>query len=494
MEEARAGIGGVRNDGGEGGAQDLRDVLLRGNGVDHPRRAAFGGEQVKEGVEGVLPPVPGDLGEGHAFIGGVLRRSEPRGPDVLKAHEKGDVLKVRARLHPPSDGRPRFAIPQPCRQGLQPPGVALRRQHVDELGGPGAVGIDIAGDIQPLRPGRFDGPEHVRHRPPPVPAADGLQVADLHRGLQGPGHPQHLGKGRLHAVPLLAHVDGDHHPAPAEGGEEGDELLGGLIALRRVAETQGHPQRPVREGPAQGGLDGGGLRRREGAGAEARGVRPQGPHADELPGVEGQGGALPEVLPHRGEAQLPGVPGDGGEIAADLLPVRPRQGRGGKAAVPVHDGGEALAELPVPEVRGKHRQVGVAVDVQEARRQRPAPGVDALPRRRLPQVPDGGDLPAEDAHIGGNRRPPAAVDDPGVYDLGIQHAMLPPAAPGRHEMLRFRPYPSTRRPFLQRIPAISTLPALDRVIVYRYNVAENTGKAALRRPARENTKERIERL
>ena len=372
--------------------------------------------------------------------------------------------------------------------------MALRRQHVDELGGPGAVGIDIAGDVQPLRPGLFHGPEHVRHRPPPVPAADGLQVADLHRGLQGPGHPQHLGKGRLHAVPLLPHVDGDHRPAPAEGGQQGDELFRGLIALRRVAETQGHPQRPVREGLLQGCLDGGGLRRREGAGAEARGVRPQGPHADELPGVERQGPALPEVIPHRGEAPLPGVPGDGGEVAPDLLPVLPRQGRRREAAVPVHDGGEPLAQLPVPEVRGEDGQVGVAVDVQEARRQRPAPGVDALPRRRLPQVPDGGDLPAEDAHIGGNRRPPAAVDDPGVHDLGIQHAMLPPAAPGRHETLRFRPYPSTRRPFLQRMPAISIPPTLDRVIVYRYNVAENTGKAALRRPARENTKERIERL
>ena len=331
---------------------------------------------------------------------------------------------------------------------------------MDELGGPGAVGIDIAGDIQPLRPGLFHGPQHIRHRPPPVPAADGLQVADLHRGLQDPGHPQHLGKGRLHAVPLLAHVDGDHHSAPAEGGEQSDQLPGGLVALRRVAKAQGHPQRPVREGSLQGGLDGGGLRRREGAGAEARSVRPQGPHADELPGVERQGPAMPEVLPHRGEAQLPGVPGDGGEVAADLLAVRPRQGRGGKAAVPVHDGGEALAELPVPEVRGKHRQVGVAVDVQEARRQRPAPGVDALPRRRLPQVPDGGDLPAEDAHIGGNRRPPAAVDDPGVYDLGIQHAMLPPAACGGTKFLPFAPILAPGGAFCNGYPQFPPSPRL----------------------------------
>ena len=460
MEEARAGIGGVRDDGGEGGAQDLRDVLLRGDGVDHPRCAALGGEQVKEGVEGVLPPVASNLGEGNPLIGGVLRRFEPRGPDVLKVHEKGDVLKVRPRLHPPPDGRPRFGIPQPGRQGLQPPGVALRRQHVDELGGPGAVGIDVAGDVQPLRPGILYGPQHMWHRAPPVPAADGLQMADLHRRLQGPGHGQHLGKGRLHAVPLLTHMDGDHHAAPAEGGEEGDQLFRGLIALRRVAKAQGHPQRPVRKSPFQGGADGGALRRRQGAGAEARGVRPQCPHADEFPGVEGQGGALPEVLPHRGEAQLPGVPGDGGEIAADLLAVRPRQGRGGKAAVPVHDGGEPLAELPVSEVRGEDGQVRVAVDVQKARRQHPAPGVDVLSRRRLPQVPDGGDLPAEDAHIGRVRRPPAAVDDPGVHDLGIQHAMLPPAACGGTKLLPFAPILAPGGAFCNGYPQFPPSPRL----------------------------------
>ena len=369
----------------------------------------------------------GDLREGHALIRGVLRRSEPRGANILKAHKEGDVLKVRAGLHALPDGGTLSLVPEPGGEGFQASGVALRRQDVDQLGGARRIGVDIAGDVQPLRPGVREGAQHPGHRAPPVPAADGLQVADLHRGLQRPGHRQHLREGGLHAVPLLTHVDGDHDAASPQGGQEGDELLRGFIALRRVAKAQGDAQSSVRERPLQGGPDGGGFLRRERAGAEARDARPEGAHADELPGVEGQGAfaAAAEVVPEAGEGLLSGVPGDGGEIAPHLLPEGPVQRRGGEAAVAVDDGGEALAELPVPETAPQQGQVRVAVDVQKARRQAAAPGIDNLPGPGLPEVAQGGDPSFPQSHVRPEGWLPAAVDHLGVHDFAIQHGCAP---------------------------------------------------------------------
>ena len=106
---------------------------------------------------------------------------------------------------------------------------------MDQLGGPRRIGVDVTGDVQPLLPGLGEHLQHPGHRPAPVAPSDGLQVADLHRGAEVPGHGEHLGQGFHHAVPLLAHVDGDGHTGIPQGFQGPDESGGVVKALGRVA-------------------------------------------------------------------------------------------------------------------------------------------------------------------------------------------------------------------------------------------------------------------
>lgn len=97
--------------------------------------------------------------------------------------------------------------------------------------------------------------QHFGHGPAPVAPADGLQVADLHRGLQCPGHSEHFLQRLHHAVALLAHVDGDGPAGPAQGSEGAQQPVGVVKALRRVPQAQGHAQSPVGEGLLQEGVE-----------------------------------------------------------------------------------------------------------------------------------------------------------------------------------------------------------------------------------------------
>lgn len=106
----------------------------------------------------------------------------------------------------------------------------------------GGIRVDIAGDIQPLLPGPVQNFQRTADDVVPIALADGLEMADVHRHLQRPGHLHHLLQRRKHPVALLAHMDRDGNAGAPHRRKGADELLRRVEALRRVAQAQGDAQ------------------------------------------------------------------------------------------------------------------------------------------------------------------------------------------------------------------------------------------------------------
>ena len=152
--------------------------------IDHGYAAPLRRQKVKQGVIGVFALAGSDICQGPSLQVLMLRQAEGSGMDILKAHQSYNVLKVRAVLHPAAHTAAALRILEGGGERIHPSGLKFRRQYVDQLGGPGGIGVGITGDIQSFRPGGGDHLQHLRDGPPPVPPADGLQMADLHRCLQ----------------------------------------------------------------------------------------------------------------------------------------------------------------------------------------------------------------------------------------------------------------------------------------------------------------------
>ena len=422
--QALGGIGGVGDDRGEGDTEDVRNVLFVGDEVDHGRAAGLPLQQVEQGVEGVLILQVCDLGDGLALQGQVLRAVQTGGQDVVEAHQQRDVFKVRAGFHPLPHGRPAGRVAQRRRQGIGAARLYLRRQYVDELGGAGGVGVHIAGDVHALLPGPGQQVQHFGHGPAPVAPADGLQVADFHRGLQCPGHSEHLLQ-RLHdAVALLAHVDGDGPAGPAQGSEGAQQPVGIVKALRRVPQAQGDAQSPVGEGLLQEGVERMKLLLCQRTGVKACRAAPQCAHAHQHARVErAEGRACLGAVIGQGGEPVPG--GHFSHDGAQIVQHRPAVGaihrRERQSAVAVDEGGQALGQLRLAEARGEQRRVRVAVQVDEAGGQGPPGGIDGMAGGRAVQVSHSGNGAAGDAHVGGIYIGAGAIRHGGVSDQVIKH-------------------------------------------------------------------------
>ena len=302
--------------------QNGGDVLLVGHEVDHGDLPLLPHQQVAAAGQGVLAGQLRDLLQAHALIGVILRAVETGEKNTVPARQFGDVVKAIAAFDAPGQQLPLVRVPQAADNGLHAPGQKLRRQDVQQLGGPGGVGIHVAGQVQSLLPGPVQQSQHLGDLAVPVVPAHGLQVGDMHRGLQGPGHLHHLPGGLHHAAALLAHVDGDGDALPRQGGQGPDQLVGGIEALRRIAQAQGHAQGPVGQSPLQPPVNGGVV------------LRLQALHL--IPGHAGPDGA--------GSRQHPRVQGGcglGGEILRQGLPGRLRR----------HPAADGL------QIRGDGRQV-----------------------------------------------------------------------------------------------------------------------------------------
>ena len=96
--------------------------------------------------------------------------------NAVPARQLGDVVKAIAAFDAPGQQLPLVQVPQTADNGLHAPGQKLRRQNVQQLGGPGGVGIHVAGQVQPLLAGPVQQGQHLGHLAAPVVPAHGLQA------------------------------------------------------------------------------------------------------------------------------------------------------------------------------------------------------------------------------------------------------------------------------------------------------------------------------
>ena len=152
---AGGGIGAVGDHRHGGGAENGGDVLLRGDEVHHGDVAALGDEQVEGAVGLGFALDGGDFRHGFADEGLVFRLLERGEVDILPAHEGDDIVIVLRRLEPLLHMVPAGRVRQTAADGLRPALQHLRRQHVEQLGGTGGVGVHVPAYVQATAAGIF---------------------------------------------------------------------------------------------------------------------------------------------------------------------------------------------------------------------------------------------------------------------------------------------------------------------------------------------------
>ena len=155
---------------------------------------------------------------------------------------------------------------------------------------------------------------------------------------------------------------------------------------------------------------------------EARSAGPQGPHARQHPGVQGQRRpvCLGAIVRQRGERRLTAAR-DGGQVVQDRLGVRAGHRGQGQSAVAVEDGGQPLGQLRPAKLGTEQGRVRVAVDVDEPGGQGPALPVDDMGALSGGPGTGGGDLPAAEGHAAGEGLPAGTVQDIHVLDQIVKH-------------------------------------------------------------------------
>ena len=244
-------------------------------------------EQVEQRVKRILALFLGQCRDGLANVFLILRPGERRDADILPAGQQRNVLKILTRLHPLAQLRTERRIAEPFGELLQTAGLTFRREHVDELGRTCGVGIDVAGDVDAVFACAFHHRQHLRHGSAPVDPADGLQMADLQRRLQGPRHGQHFLQRRDDTAPLLPHVYGERDAAAAQRRERIDQLLRRIEAFRRVPKAQRDAEHAVRQRGFEPGMQRPQLFVRQ-IRRKARDAGAQRPAPGELPDVQRQ--------------------------------------------------------------------------------------------------------------------------------------------------------------------------------------------------------------
>ena len=348
--------------------------------------------------------------------------------DAVPARQSGNVVEARPALDALRQLPAGRRVRQAAHHRLHASRQKLRRQDVQQLGGAGGIGVHVAPHVQPLLPGLLQQSQHLRNFLPPAVPAHGLQVGDLQGDTQGTGHRQHLPDGIHHPGPLLPHMHRHRHVAAAEGPQGLDQLLGGIEALRGIAQPQRHAHGAVRECPFHTAVDGVVMALFQSLEGVARRIRPQNAGPRQHPRVDGGRGLRGKIPRQRLRLHLRrGLPGDGGQIGQYFLPVRRAEGGGGQTAVAVYNGGQPLPQLQLSEAGTEGRRIGMAMDIDEARcHQLPGgihhPSGRGIRRQRL----HSGDDAALYRHVGGKAGGSGAVDDGAAPDQQVQHGHCAP--------------------------------------------------------------------
>ena len=409
-------------------AQDIADIVLRGDEVDHGHVAVRGLQKVKQAGKGILPLLLSDLRDALALVLPQSVQPDAGNDDIFKPGQQRDIFKVAARQHP---GLERFAeggVGQMLGQRFHAALLRLRRQDVDELGRTRSIGIDVTGDPDALLPGLRHQAEHLGRTAAPVGLANGFEVADLDGRAQRARDRDHLLERPHHAAALLPHVDGDGNAGILQRPQGLDQRFGRIEAVRCVAEAEGDAKRTRSELPFDQAPDRAQLRRVQRRCGEAGRAGADGAAAGQHSGMDGAGlpaGSI-QIGLHRAAVGVCGqLARDRGQIGLDLPAVRSAAGCNRQAAVAVYDRGQTLFELQLAEMRAEERRVGMAVDVDKA-------GGDGLPCRVDDgpglcgrQIADGSDLPVCDADVRPAGGAAGAVDELSVFDQIVEHVSIP---------------------------------------------------------------------
>ena len=193
-------------------------------------------------------------------------------------------------------------------------------------------------------------------------------MAELDRAAQRLGNGEHLLHRTLDVAALVAHMDAKRNVGPGKRRKGFDQALCIIEAIRRIAQTQRHAERPFAKRPLHAGMDGAKLIAVQLACGKARHIRPDHTGAGKQAHMDGQ-----RKLPHRRAVgrhrfcRHAARADDRAEVLQNPGAVGRAEGRGRHAAVAVDDGGQALAQLQLAEAGAKHGQISVAVDIQKAR-------------------------------------------------------------------------------------------------------------------------------
>ena len=297
--------------------------------------------------------------------------------------------------------------------------------------------MDVGADPHAVGVGRLDELEQPRGLAP-VGAAGALDVAVVEVTVRRRRHADHLLRRLDHLLALGADVDEERQVVLGDHLREGVHLVGGGVGGGDVDETGGEPAGAGGERLAQRVLHGHDLRRRGLAPGHAHHVAADG----RVPDQRRRPRRAPE--PDGGEVVGEGLPApvllgqatvEAGLEAAEVVVVG-RDRRRGDAILAEDLERAALQELgdvadrrPVG-TRDDRPQIGVAVQVDEARGEGQPVGVeDRLGRRRRQRRGDRGDLSTVETEVGDHGVGAGAVEHRGTSD---QHAPTIPRAGPTH--------------------------------------------------------------
>ena len=133
MEHTGGGIGTVRDHAAICVAQDIADIVLVGNKVNHGHIAMRGLQQIEQRGKGLLPLLLRDGGNALSLILAQIFQRDTGCNDILKTDEKRDIFKVAAGQHASLERFAERRIRQVFRQDFQAALLALRRQNMDKL-------------------------------------------------------------------------------------------------------------------------------------------------------------------------------------------------------------------------------------------------------------------------------------------------------------------------------------------------------------------------
>jgi hypothetical protein len=388
-----------------------RDVLFAHREADHLDRAMVGDQEVEGRIDRLLAHDGGDLGHVLAFE--LLVAGDVGDDDVLPAA----LLLERSGLG--ADLGAGLRIQQAGDHLLGATLVSPLRHDGREAGRGGEVRILVSRDIDALAPGILHHHEAVDD-PAPVPRVASLVVRDLHRQLRLAADLDRFGDRVEQAVGRVADVA--HVDAVVAGDDlgQGDDLRRVGVGARRVDQAGGHAEGAGFHALGDQPLHRGQLVSSRLPAVVSHGTTADGPVADHRRDVEGRMAAVDRghVVSHAAPGELEAA----GEVGVHAFVAPADQGSGGRTALADDFGGHALADLALGARMLKDADVGVGMDVDEARSERLPLSVDHALCRRAAELADR--LDAVSGHRDLAVRPgvAAAVMDAGVLDQQIIHA------------------------------------------------------------------------